>query len=156
LEKQGGFLVCFFIITVTPLYVYDGAKIKDQYHALKKCFPENFEIFYSLKANPLLGIGQPPTIPEPPRAGGSHPMERGNPSLAGERKIPGFFKRTKRVVICLTDLLLILEHLQELRHQSGIELGPGAPDQLLDCLRLRHRLPVRAITDHGVIGIGNG
>lgn len=40
----------------TPLYLYDGDKLKSQYQLLKNCFPANFEIFYSIKANPLLGI----------------------------------------------------------------------------------------------------
>ncbi len=40
----------------TPLYVYDGDRIALQYRRLKSMFPEEFEIFYSLKANPLLGI----------------------------------------------------------------------------------------------------
>jgi diaminopimelate decarboxylase len=42
----------------TPLYVYAAAKIEQQYHLLKSCLPDNFEIFYSAKANPLLGICQ--------------------------------------------------------------------------------------------------
>jgi len=42
----------------TPLYVYDGDKIVTQYQNLKSCLPEGFEIFYSMKANPLLGICQ--------------------------------------------------------------------------------------------------
>jgi diaminopimelate decarboxylase len=40
----------------TPLYFYDGDKLKSQYQLLKSCLPANFEIFYSIKANPLLGI----------------------------------------------------------------------------------------------------
>jgi diaminopimelate decarboxylase len=40
----------------TPLYLYDGDKIKSQYQLLKSCLPANFNIFYSVKANPLLGI----------------------------------------------------------------------------------------------------
>jgi diaminopimelate decarboxylase len=42
----------------TPLYLYDGDKIKAQYQLLKECLPPDFEIFYSMKANPLLGICQ--------------------------------------------------------------------------------------------------
>jgi len=42
----------------TPLYVYDGDKIVSQYQKLKSSLPEAFEIFYSMKANPLLGICQ--------------------------------------------------------------------------------------------------
>jgi diaminopimelate decarboxylase len=42
----------------TPLYLYDADKIKFQYSCLKDSLPENFEIFYSMKANPLLGICQ--------------------------------------------------------------------------------------------------
>jgi diaminopimelate decarboxylase len=42
----------------TPLYVYDGDKILSQFQKLKSIIPEGFEIFYSMKANPLLGICQ--------------------------------------------------------------------------------------------------
>ncbi len=42
----------------TPLYLYDGDFIVSQYQSLKRVFPENFEIFYSIKTNPLLGICQ--------------------------------------------------------------------------------------------------
>ncbi|MDF2986921.1 MAG: diaminopimelate decarboxylase [Eubacterium sp.] len=42
----------------TPLYVYDGDKIVSQYKKLKSCLPDEIEIFYSMKANPLLGICQ--------------------------------------------------------------------------------------------------
>ncbi len=42
----------------TPLYVYDGDKIIKQYNTLKNTLPQDFEIFYSMKANPLLGICQ--------------------------------------------------------------------------------------------------
>lgn len=42
----------------TPLYVYDGEIMERQYHALKQCLPETFEIFYSVKTNPLLGVCQ--------------------------------------------------------------------------------------------------
>ncbi len=42
----------------TPLYVYDGDKFVSQYKRLESCLPDEFEIFYSMKANPLLGICQ--------------------------------------------------------------------------------------------------
>lgn len=42
----------------SPMYLYDGAIIKNQYAKLKECLPEQFEIFFSMKANPLLGICQ--------------------------------------------------------------------------------------------------
>lgn len=42
----------------TPLYIYDSEKMVSNYNALKSSFPENFEIFYSMKANPLLGVCQ--------------------------------------------------------------------------------------------------
>ncbi|MDP5274598.1 diaminopimelate decarboxylase [Chengkuizengella axinellae] len=40
----------------TPLYVYNQQKIETQYDKLKRSLPDEFEIFYSVKANPLLGI----------------------------------------------------------------------------------------------------
>ncbi|MBD7913051.1 diaminopimelate decarboxylase [Clostridium cibarium] len=40
----------------TPLYIYDKAKIKEQYDYLKENIPRQFSIYYSMKANPLLGI----------------------------------------------------------------------------------------------------
>ncbi|MDP4094932.1 MAG: diaminopimelate decarboxylase [Bacillota bacterium] len=42
----------------SPLYVYDGDKIKEKYNTLQSSLPGNFEIFFSMKANPLLGICQ--------------------------------------------------------------------------------------------------
>ncbi len=42
----------------TPLYAYDGDKIVSQFKKLKSCLPEEMEIFYSMKTNPLLGICQ--------------------------------------------------------------------------------------------------
>lgn len=42
----------------TPLYVYDASKIIYQYQQLKKSLPQEFGIFYSMKANPLLGLCQ--------------------------------------------------------------------------------------------------
>jgi len=42
----------------TPVYVYDGETIEQQYHLLKSCLPESFDIFYSVKSNPLLGVCQ--------------------------------------------------------------------------------------------------
>ncbi|HEX3028713.1 MAG TPA: diaminopimelate decarboxylase [Clostridia bacterium] len=40
----------------TPTYVYDSEKILSQYRLLKDSLPEEIGIFYSMKANPLLGI----------------------------------------------------------------------------------------------------
>ncbi len=40
----------------TPLYLYDSNLICNNYNILKKSLPDNFEIFFSMKANPLLGI----------------------------------------------------------------------------------------------------
>lgn len=42
----------------TPVYVYDTDKILSQYGMLKDSLPEECGIFYSMKANPLLGICQ--------------------------------------------------------------------------------------------------
>ncbi|HEX2947343.1 MAG TPA: diaminopimelate decarboxylase [Clostridia bacterium] len=42
----------------SPMYLYDAGIIQNQYAKLKECLPEQFEIFYSMKANPLLGICQ--------------------------------------------------------------------------------------------------
>lgn len=42
----------------SPMYLYDAGIIQRQYARLKECLPEQFEIFYSIKANPLLGICQ--------------------------------------------------------------------------------------------------
>ncbi len=42
----------------TPLYVYDTGKIISQYVTLKNSLPEEVGVFYSMKANPLLGICQ--------------------------------------------------------------------------------------------------
>jgi diaminopimelate decarboxylase len=42
----------------SPLYLYDGDKIEDRYKILKESLPSCFEIFYSIKANPLIGICQ--------------------------------------------------------------------------------------------------
>jgi len=42
----------------TPLHVYDASKIIYQYQLLKKSLPQEFGIFYSMKANPLLGLCQ--------------------------------------------------------------------------------------------------
>ncbi|WP_010244011.1 type III PLP-dependent enzyme [Acetivibrio cellulolyticus] len=42
----------------TPSYMYDGDCIEKQYNTLRSFLPENFQIFYSAKANPLLGICQ--------------------------------------------------------------------------------------------------
>lgn len=42
----------------TPCYLYDGNKIKEQYLKLKSILPVDFEVFYSMKTNPLLGVCQ--------------------------------------------------------------------------------------------------
>ncbi|UJF34500.1 type III PLP-dependent enzyme [Paenibacillus hexagrammi] len=42
----------------TPLYAYDGSMMEAQYNKLKNHLPEGFEVFYSVKSNPLLGICQ--------------------------------------------------------------------------------------------------
>lgn len=42
----------------TPLYLYDGNKLEEQYKLLKDCVPACFEVFYAVKANPLLGVLQ--------------------------------------------------------------------------------------------------
>ncbi|UJF31348.1 type III PLP-dependent enzyme [Paenibacillus hexagrammi] len=40
----------------TPAYVYDGECMVRQFALLKDCLPESFDIFFSVKSNPLLGI----------------------------------------------------------------------------------------------------
>lgn len=40
----------------TPLYVYDGDRIESQYRRLKGMLPKEFNVYYSLKSNPTLGI----------------------------------------------------------------------------------------------------
>lgn len=42
----------------TPLYVYQGDAIESRYRLLRSCLPETFEVFYSVKCNPLLGVCQ--------------------------------------------------------------------------------------------------
>lgn len=42
----------------TPLYVYQGENIESRYRLLRSCLPEPFEVFYSVKCNPLLGVCQ--------------------------------------------------------------------------------------------------
>lgn len=42
----------------TPLYVFDGDGIINNYYGMTQQLPENTEIFYSVKANPSLGICQ--------------------------------------------------------------------------------------------------
>jgi diaminopimelate decarboxylase len=42
----------------TPLYLYDGDQISETYGGLKSKLPAAIDIFYSMKANPLLGINQ--------------------------------------------------------------------------------------------------
>lgn len=41
-----------------PVYVYDKETIFSQFGKLKDSLPEEFQIFYSMKANPLLGLCQ--------------------------------------------------------------------------------------------------
>ncbi|HEU5023987.1 MAG TPA: type III PLP-dependent enzyme [Spirillospora sp.] len=40
----------------TPLYVYDGAELTGALDALRAALPAGMEVFYSLKANPNLGV----------------------------------------------------------------------------------------------------
>lgn len=40
----------------TPLYLYDGNQLEEKYLCMKKALPDSFELFYSVKANPLFGI----------------------------------------------------------------------------------------------------
>ena len=40
----------------TPLYLFNGDKIEDTYRKMRDSLPKPFEIFYSVKANPLIGI----------------------------------------------------------------------------------------------------
>ena len=40
----------------TPLYVYDGAVLRDRFHGLRDRLHPAMEIFYSLKANPNISI----------------------------------------------------------------------------------------------------
>lgn len=40
----------------TPLYIYDGDVIADQYLGLRRLLDERVEIFYSLKANPAIAV----------------------------------------------------------------------------------------------------
>lgn len=42
----------------TPVYAYDTEKIISQYTLLKNSLPQELGIFYSMKANPLMGICQ--------------------------------------------------------------------------------------------------
>lgn len=42
----------------TPFYLYDGDGIKNRYKFMKENLPENFEIFFSIKANPNIGLCQ--------------------------------------------------------------------------------------------------
>lgn len=42
----------------TPVYAYDTEKIISQYELLKNSLPKELGIFYSMKANPLMGICQ--------------------------------------------------------------------------------------------------
>ncbi|MWC28056.1 diaminopimelate decarboxylase [Paenibacillus sp. MMS18-CY102] len=42
----------------TPLYLYDAAVVEQKVTELRSCFPEQAELFYSFKCNPLVGIAQ--------------------------------------------------------------------------------------------------
>src|SRR3712207_4536845 len=42
----------------TPLYIYDGDELKERYEFMKENLPDNFEIFFSIKSNPNIGICQ--------------------------------------------------------------------------------------------------
>jgi diaminopimelate decarboxylase len=40
----------------TPVYLYDGGRFERQHRLLKACLPPGFDLFFAVKANPLLGI----------------------------------------------------------------------------------------------------
>jgi len=40
----------------TPLYVYDGNELVDNYWGLKNCLPDFVDVFYALKVNPNISI----------------------------------------------------------------------------------------------------
>lgn len=40
----------------TPLYLYDGNELVDNYHGLKNCLPDFVDVFYALKVNPNISI----------------------------------------------------------------------------------------------------
>ena len=42
----------------SPLYVYDGDGLKDRYEFMKENLPSNFDVFFSIKSNPNIGICQ--------------------------------------------------------------------------------------------------
>ncbi len=42
----------------TPIYIFDGDDIENRYHYMKNLLPKQFDIFYSIKANPSLAICQ--------------------------------------------------------------------------------------------------
>jgi diaminopimelate decarboxylase len=42
----------------TPVYVYDGEQFEAQFRLLRASLPADFELFYSVKANPLMGVLQ--------------------------------------------------------------------------------------------------
>jgi len=42
--------------TGTPVYIYDAQTIRRQYNQLRANLPERVEIFYAMKANPLLSV----------------------------------------------------------------------------------------------------
>lgn len=42
----------------TPIYIYDGDIIERQYKLLKYLLPDDFQVYYSMKTNPLTGICQ--------------------------------------------------------------------------------------------------
>lgn len=42
----------------TPLYVYDGGRFERQHRLLEECLPPAFNLFFAVKANPLLGVSK--------------------------------------------------------------------------------------------------
>ncbi|EFM12346.1 Orn/DAP/Arg decarboxylase 2 [Paenibacillus curdlanolyticus YK9] len=42
----------------TPLYLYDASVVEQKVNELRSCFPEQAELFYSFKCNPLVGMAQ--------------------------------------------------------------------------------------------------
>lgn len=46
----------FILRSVRPFFIYDLEKIKEKFEKLRKALPENFQIYYSMKANPNINI----------------------------------------------------------------------------------------------------
>jgi len=42
----------------SPLFLYDGSILRDTYRSLREALPNEIDIFYSMKANPVLGISE--------------------------------------------------------------------------------------------------